>query len=469
MAFKEWFQKLRPMQLYIMLVLTGLFFTAELIISHLTHSLTLLVDSYHMLCNMIALTGCIITIKKLHPENEDQHLETSRENQTKNINGGPIMEVKLSKDRHDQSTQSIHQCERSLKNTFGWARIDILVMLIGCIFLASLCFSLLVEAVQTLIHIDHQDEMHYPIIVLVVAAVGLLLNGFCYLLIGGYTFHQGSYLQVTASGEVVLERAVTVDSVRKGQRRLSSQSRRAAPPPASSPSLRQGPREMIRDIIGCIFVVICASVVYFTSGLHFAKYLDPVISIVSAISLLVLSYPYMKESGLILLQTIPDDINIDSLRVQLLQAFPDIVNVHDLHVWQFTADKVISTAHIIFLNPRDYSRINKQVIEFFYEQGITQVTIQAEFIPDKEKNNRDGLEILHKSHDKPCLMPCLTEECRRRHCCARKEDIKREVLESVKVEEIIRKTTKAKDGEDSPNKSEENLDTKKTITVDCNL
>lgn len=63
-----------------------------------------------------------------------------------------------------------------------------------------------------------------------------------------------------------------------------------------------------------------------------------------------LAFP-VKESGLILLQTIPDDINIDSLRVQLLQAFPDIVNVHDLHVWQFTADKIFSTAHIIFLNP----------------------------------------------------------------------------------------------------------------------
>lgn len=59
----------------------------------------------------------------------------------------------------------------------------------------------------------------------------------------------------------------------------------------------------------------------------------------------------MKESCLILLQTIPDTINIDSLRSQLIEHFPDIVNVHDLHVWQLTATKVISTAHIIFQNP----------------------------------------------------------------------------------------------------------------------
>lgn len=60
----------------------------------------------------------------------------------------------------------------------------------------------------------------------------------------------------------------------------------------------------------------------------------------------------MKESGLILLQTMPDTINIESLKSELLEAFPDIVNIHDLHVWQLTATKVISTAHIIFTDPK---------------------------------------------------------------------------------------------------------------------
>lgn len=75
--------------------------------------------------------------------------------------------------------------EKKLKNTFGWARIDVLVMLSGFVFLASLCFSLVVEALQTLVHIDHQHEMHHPIPVMCVGASGLLLNGLCYLLIGG--------------------------------------------------------------------------------------------------------------------------------------------------------------------------------------------------------------------------------------------------------------------------------------------
>lgn len=161
-----------------------------------------------------------------------------------------------------------HRHEHSLRNTFGWTRIDILTMLIVCIFLAALCFSLLVEAVQTLIHIEHQDTMHYPVAVLTIGGAGLLLNGICYLLIGGYTFHQGSFLHITSAGNVVLDHIVTgSDALTTGQRRLSRTKRDhvitkspPAPPtieitPPSVITLRhphthrgQGLMEMIRDV-----------------------------------------------------------------------------------------------------------------------------------------------------------------------------------------------------------------------------
>lgn len=107
--------------------------------------------------------------------------------------------------------------EHTLRNTFGWTRIDILTMLIVCILLAALCFSLLVEAIQTLIHIDHQDTMHHPLAVIIVGAVGLLLNGLAFLLIGGYTSHQCSFLQITPGGDVVLDR-ITSENLRDSKR-----------------------------------------------------------------------------------------------------------------------------------------------------------------------------------------------------------------------------------------------------------
>lgn len=99
----------------------------------------------------------------------------------------------------------------------------------------------------------------------------------------------------------------------------------------------------------------------------------------------------MKESGLILLQTIPDDINIDSLRFQLLQAFPNVVNVHDLHVWQLTADKIISTAHIIFLNPAVSNNKNNFNTSLF----VTSVDkIQSQFFSGLPKDKQTNDQIL---------------------------------------------------------------------------
>ena len=91
--------------------------------------------------------------------------------------------------------------------------------------------------------------MHHPLSVLFIGAAGLLLNGVCYLLIGGYTFHQGSFLYVTESGDVILDRVVVPDVVKQGGRRLS-RTRKIPPPPKKQ---RQGFLEMCRDIIGMNF------------------------------------------------------------------------------------------------------------------------------------------------------------------------------------------------------------------------
>jgi Co/Zn/Cd efflux system component len=86
-------------------------------------------------------------------------------------------------------------------------------MLSCFVFLASLCFSLVVEALQTLAHIEHKDEMHHPIPVMFVGACGLLLNGLCYLLIGGkYALVMDhslgySHTQAEARKYIILNRA----------------------------------------------------------------------------------------------------------------------------------------------------------------------------------------------------------------------------------------------------------------------
>uniref|UniRef100_A0A8W7P8S1 Cation efflux protein cytoplasmic domain-containing protein n=1 Tax=Anopheles coluzzii TaxID=1518534 RepID=A0A8W7P8S1_ANOCL len=438
MPMKEWIYRLQPVQLYIVLALSSVYFLVQLFLSHVSHSLVLLVASYHMLCNIIALTGCILTIKKsaLPSAREDGALKQEARSVSQQLTAGDgkFAEVPLASQEStddgskgssenagkvEQSALEIKQNvkvkarqarESSLKNTFGWTRIDILTMLVVCIFMASFCFSTIIEALQTLSHIHHQDAMHFPAHILVLGAMGLILNGFCYLLIGGYTYHQGSFLYITASGNVILDHVITGDGVRKGDRRLSGSRKQVSPSQMREQSKRQSVRELMRDICSTVIVIICSVIVYYTTE-ETSKFVDPALSIVSCIILLTLSYPYMKESGMILLQTIPDTIDIEIFKKTLLDGFKDIVSVHDLHIWQLSGNQYVSTVHIIFDNPKVYLKIHSDVIEFFHEQGINQVTIQPEFkVTDEKRTLGSGTEC--------CLIQCRTiAQCASRTCC----------------------------------------------------
>ncbi|XP_050091615.1 uncharacterized protein LOC126575114 [Anopheles aquasalis] len=428
MPMKEWISQLQPVQLYIVLALSVAYCVVQLFVSHISHSLVLLVNSYHMMCNIIALTGCILTIKKSAKPKTEEDLKQIEHSADKfaevplaldgpvEVDSGkpdaiPQQELSAVDIKHNVKVKARQARESTLKNTFGWARIDILTMLVVCIFMASFCFSAVVEALQTLFHISHHgDAMHFAEHVLVLASLGLVLNGICYLLIGGYTYHQGSFLYITSSGNVILDHVISGDGIRKGDRRLSGSRRNASPSQLRSKSKHESVRELMRDICSTIFVIICSLIVYYTTE-ETAKFVDPVLSILSCVVLIALSYPYMKESGMILLQTIPNTIDIEIFKQSLLEGFKDIDSVHDLHIWQLSGHQYVSTVHIIFDSPKVYHTIHEAVIEFFHEQGINQVTIQPEFKSTSESRALgDGTER--------CLIQCRTRaQCASRRCC----------------------------------------------------
>nr|CAI5857652.1 unnamed protein product [Callosobruchus analis] len=337
--------------------------------------------------------GCTVSQDGCPPSNEMKKAQSVQSTLSEDITISsptttPVTATCQDKKKKPKTSVTRANQEKKLKNTFGWARIDIMMMLICCVFLSSFAFSIVVEALQTLVHIDHQDSIHHPFSVMCLGVAGLLLNLICYVLIGGYTFHHASYLRVTAAGDVVLDRVVV--AAHGGGRRLS-RTRRTHRAIQTNRRLRQGVCETIRDIT-------------------------------------------VRESCLILLQTMPDSIDIDSLKADLLVHFPDIVNIHDLHVWQLTANKVISTVHIIFQNPKlttfsnlytahtvcrysidtllqVYNKIMEEVKSFFVEYGITQVTIQPEF--SKTHPSTESLNKLIPD----CLMACQGELCKENHCC----------------------------------------------------
>lgn len=67
------------------------------------------------------------------------------------------------------------------KNTFGWARAEVLGALVNAVFLVALCFSITVEACKRFIEVE---RIHDPELLVVVGGIGLLVN-----VIGLFLFH----------------------------------------------------------------------------------------------------------------------------------------------------------------------------------------------------------------------------------------------------------------------------------------
>lgn len=82
-----------------MLAMTFFFFLVELVTGHITHSIALVTDSFHMLSDSLALVIGFVSVV----------LSTRK--------------------------------KKSTKNTFGWVRAEVLGALVNSVFLVSLCLG----------------------------------------------------------------------------------------------------------------------------------------------------------------------------------------------------------------------------------------------------------------------------------------------------------------------------------------
>lgn len=152
----------------------------------------------------------------------------------------------------------------------------------------------------------------------------------------------------------------------------------------------------------------------------------------------------MKEAASILLQTIPDTIDIEDFQKKILKKFPEIDSIHDLHIWQLTQQKFVSTAHIIFLTPSVYKTIINDVLGFFHEQGINIITIQPEFKTFGDEDDfppEEMRSLMEKAAKDSCLVACKTA-CEEKLCCRKHSDDSVDSQDSkcksdVRLEQVI--------------------------------
>jgi cobalt-zinc-cadmium efflux system protein len=88
---------------------------------------------------------------------------------------------------------------------------------------------------------------------------------------------------------------------------------------------------------------IIAGVVVVTTGWQRA---DPVASLVVVLLLLRAAYGLLRESGRVLLEAAPSDVDLTLVRRHLLES-PYVVDCHDLHVWTVTSGLPALSVHVV--------------------------------------------------------------------------------------------------------------------------
>lgn len=391
------FMRSKTCRLGAMLTLTFSFFLVELVVGHITGSLAMVGDSYHMLSDVVALVVGIAS-------------------------------VRISK-------------LRSRKNTYGWARAEVVGALVNSVFLVALCFTIFTEAIERLTSVE---EIHHEMMMLYVGIIGFLINLLGLLLLRGHAHghshggHGHSHAHSHGSTNKLTE---AVDTMAKEKMNLHDGDGedddedidvkvsevvanmedgvlevdviRGKPKIKSSAQLNMRGvfLHVLGDALGSLVVIISALLIIFCEG-DWKYKVDPALSIVLVVIVLSTTIPLMKESSLILLQTVPTHIQVAALKEKLLENVSGVLAVHEFHVWQLAGNRIIASAHIRCQSLRDYMLIAEQVKSFFHDEGIHSTTIQPEFVEYPERMTSED-----------CLLECGPDKtCHVDTCCARAND-----------------------------------------------
>ncbi|KAE8600472.1 hypothetical protein XENTR_v10013265 [Xenopus tropicalis] len=352
-------------RLIFMLVLTVIFFVAELVSGYLGNSIALISDSFNMLSDLISL--CVgIT-----------------------------------------ASQISRRKSRGPRATYGYPRAEVVGALCNAIFLTALCFTILVDSVLRLAQPQRIDNVT---LVLIVGTLGLLVN-----IVGLLVFQDyGSCMRFICGRKSDLERASSEDNeagdAMSPPEDEKSEEKKKEEKKAATLNIRGVMLHVVGDALGSVVVVVTAVIFYVlpldaNAPCNWQCYIDPSLTVVMVAIILYSAFPLIKETAYILLQMVPQGVQVGEIG-QKLALVPGVNSVHEIHIWELASGKNIATLHVKFQDFASHATASQEIRRIFHEEEIHAVTIQAEFPNEKD------LTLA-------CSAPCISEKCDPYLCCSR--------------------------------------------------
>ena len=138
---------------------------------------------------------------------------------------------------------------------------------------------------------------------------------------------------------------------------------------------------LLEDVLGWAAILVGSIVMFFFD----LPIIDPIMSVFIAIFVLNNVYKNIKQTLHIILQGIPEKLDI-SLITNHIEQLDGVQNVHDLHVWSVDGNYNVLTLHVVLSEKLEMEKLaklkvlNRQKLE---QSGIQHVTIEFESLNDK--------------------------------------------------------------------------------------
>lgn len=211
------------------------------------------------------------------------------------------------------------------RHTFGFGRAEIL----AAIFNASFMLAVVAGIIYGAVHRIMQPPDVKGSAVIMVAALGLLLN---------------------ISIAVVLSR---------GERTIN---------------IRGALLHVMGDLLGSVAALASGMVIYFSGWML----IDPLLSLAICVLILVSALRLLKEALHIVMEGVPHNLNLAQVGKSMAQV-SGVHSVHDLHIWRLDSHSVALSAHVVVESLVSWEGVLARLREhLLYTYNIDHITLQPE-------------------------------------------------------------------------------------------
>lgn len=160
-------------------------------------------------------------------------------------------------------------------------------------------------------------------------------------------------------------------------------------------NMRSAYLHLLGDTLSSVAVIIGGLIIYF----YDFYFIDPVLSVMIAVFIMIQGYLILKKSVLILMERVPAKINIKEIKNKI-ELIPQVNSLHHVHVWQIDENRILFEGHIALnkdMKISEADNIRNQVEEILENDfHIFHPHLQLEFSYCKNKNCKFGSSGLHK-------------------------------------------------------------------------